>query len=38
MNQKWRWKRVLKGEDGKEQEIDLIEEWCQKWWHGDREE
>ena len=26
MDQKWRWRRMVKGEDGKEQEVDLIEE------------
>ena len=38
MDQKWRWRRTVKGEDGKEQEVDLIEEWGQKWWYREREE
>ena len=32
MDQKWRWKEKITGENGREEEIDLIEEWCQKWW------
>ena len=38
MVHKWGWKRTIKGEDGKEEEIDLIEEWCHKWWHRGKEE
>ena len=30
---KWSRKRM-----GKEQEIDLIEEWCHKWWHRGKKE
>ena len=33
MDQRWRWRDTIIDENGKEQEIDLIEEWCQSWWH-----
>ena len=33
MDQRWRWRDTIIDGDGKEQEIDLIEEWCQSWWH-----
>ena len=36
MDQKWRWKEKITGENGREEEIDLIEEWCQKWWQREK--
>ena len=32
MDQKWRWEEKVTGKSEKEEEIDLVEEWCQKWW------
>ena len=32
MDEKVRWRRVEKGPDEKEVVIDLVEEWCDRWW------
>ena len=32
MDEKAYWRRVNKGPDKKEVVIDLIEEWCDRWW------
>ena len=32
MDQKWIWKEKVTGKSENEEEIDLVEEWCQKWW------
>ena len=37
MDQKWRWRDTVIDWNSKEQEIDLIEKWCQRWWHKGRD-
>ena len=32
MDKKARWRRVEKGPDEREVVIDLVEEWCDRWW------
>lgn len=36
IDEKNRWRRVVKRDDGEETEVDLVGEWCHAWWNWGR--